>query len=92
MKINKLFLTLGFCLVLYSCENSSKDVITPDSAGTYILNNGNWGSNDSNIGVYNPSTRKFTADAFKMANGVNLGDLGQDITGLGEEIYIAVNG
>ena len=92
MKISKLIFAIGLSLALCACDNSSKDKITSVSSGTYILNNGNWGSNDSNIGVYNPSTRKFTADAFKMANGVNLGDLGQDITGLGEEIYIAVNG
>lgn len=92
MKISKLIFAIGLSLALCACDNSSKDNITSVSSGTYILNNGNLGSNDSNIGVYNPSTRKFTADAFKMANGVNLGDLGQDITGLGEEIYIAVNG
>lgn len=92
MKIHKLFLTLGFCLVLYSCENSSKDVITPDSAGTYILNNGNWGGNDSSIGIYDPSEKAYTSDAFKTANGQQLGDLGQDMIVLGDEVYIAVNG
>ena len=92
MKIYKLILTLGITLALCSCDNSSKDDTTPVSNGTYILNNGNWNSNDSNIGVYNPSSKTFTANIFKTANGQNLGDLGQDITGLGEEIYIAVNG
>ena len=32
------------------------------------------------------------SDAFKAANGQALGDLGQDITSLGEDIYITVNG
>lgn len=92
MKINRLFLALGLTLTLYSCNNSSKDDITPVSHGTYVLNNGNWGSNDSNISIYDPSTKTLAADAFKTANGQNLGDLGQDIIGLGEDIYIAVNG
>ncbi len=92
MKINRLFLALGLTLALYSCDNSSKEDITPVNHGTYILNNGNWGSNDSNIGIYDPVTKNLTADAFKTANGQNLGDLGQDITGLGEDIYVAVNG
>lgn len=92
MKINRLFLALGLTLALYSCDNSSKDDITPVSHGTYVLNNGNWGSNDSNISIYDPSTKTLAADAFKTANGQNLGDLGQDIIGLGEDIYIAVNG
>lgn len=92
MKINRLILAAGLCLALHSCDNSSKDDITPASMGTYILNNGNWGSNDSNIGIYSPSDKTFTADAFMTANGQALGDLGQDMTGLGNDIYIAVNG
>ena len=92
MRTTKLILALGLCAALYSCDNSSKDDITPVSSGTYILNNGNWGNNDSNIGIYNPSDKTFAADAFQSANGQALGDLGQDITGLGKDIYIAVNG
>lgn len=85
-------MALGLAIALCSCEDSSKEDIVPVSSGTYILNNGNWGGNDSNIGVYNPSGKTFTADVFKTANGQALGDLGQDIIGLGENIYIAVNG
>ena len=92
MKINRLILALGLCVALCSCDSSSKDDVTPVSSGTYILNNGNWGSNDSNIGIYSPSDKTFAADAFLAVNGQALGDLGQDITGLGEDIYIAVNG
>lgn len=92
MKINRIFLALGLSLALVSCEDSSKDDITPVTSGTYILNNGNWNSNDSNIGIYNPSDKTFTADAFQAANGQSLGDLGQDIIMLGENVYISVNG
>lgn len=92
MKLTKLIFALGLTLALYSCDNSSIDDTAPVSNGTYILNNGNWGSNDSNIGIYTPSTKTLSVNMFKTANGQNLGDLGQDIIGLGEEIYIAVNG
>ena len=92
MKISKLLLAIELSIVLSSCDNSSKDDITPISSGTYILNNGNWGSNDSNIGIYIPSTKTFNADAFKIVNGQALGDLGQDITSAGDNVYIAVNG
>jgi hypothetical protein len=92
MKINRLFLALGFCSALISCDNSSKDDITPISSGTYILNNGNWGGNDSNIGIYNPSDKTYTGNAFMTANGQGLGDLGQDMIGFGQDILIAVNG
>ena len=92
MKINRLILALGLIFAICSCDNSSKDDITPASSGTYILNNGNWGSNDSNIGIYNPADKTFTAYSFKTANGQALGDLGQDIISLGENIYVALNG
>lgn len=92
MKTNKLIPALCLVIALYSCDNSSKDDITPAGPGTYILNNGNWGGNDSNIGIYTPSAKTLVPDAFYSANGQKLGDLGQDITGLGEDIYIAVNG
>ena len=92
MKINNLFLALGLSLALISCENSSKDDTTPVSFGTYILNNGNWNSNDSNIGIYDPSDKTFSAEAFYAANGQKLGELGQDIIGHGNDVYIAVNG
>lgn len=93
MKATKFILALGLCVALGSCDNSSKEETIPvGTSGTYILNNGNWGGNDSNIGIYNPADKTFTADAFMTANGQALGDLGQDITSLGDEIYIAVNG
>ena len=92
MKINKLLLAFGLTVAFCSCDNSSKDAITPVSSGTYILNNGNWASNDSNIGIYNPFGKTFTADVFKTVNGQALGDLGQDIASLADEVYIAVNG
>ena len=93
MKANKLILSFTIIiLALNSCDDSLQDLDTPLSSGTFILNNGNWGSNDSNIGFYDPVEKTFTAEAFKTANGQALGDLGQDMTGLGEDIYIAVNG
>ena len=92
MKLAKLFAAPCLVLALYSCDNPSKDDITPVGPGTYVLNNGNWGGNDANIGVYYPSTKTYVADAFYSANVQKLGDLGQDITCSGGNIYIAVNG
>ena len=92
MKTTRLLSALALCVALWSCEEHSGDEIIPAGIGTYILNNGNWGDNDSNIGIYNPAEKTFSADAFFSANGQKLGDLGQDIIGLGDNLYIAVNG
>ena len=57
----------------------------------YVLNNGNYGSNDSNICVYNINTEKLASEAFFNANGKRLGDTGQDILIYGDDIYISVS-
>lgn len=92
MRINKSILFLSICMTLVSCAATSKEDMNPTSEGTYILNNGNWGGNDSNIGIYDPVGKTFTSNAFFSANGQKLGDLGQDIIRHGENVYIAVNG
>ena len=63
MKISKIILATCLFAALSSCDNSSKDNTITVNGGTYILNNGNWGSNDSNIGIYSPSAKTFAADA-----------------------------
>lgn len=92
MKPNRPAIFLWLFSALTACENSLNDDTLPTSAGTYILNNGNWGENDSNIGIYDPSGKTFIPDAFFAVNRQKLGDLGQDIIRHGENLYIAVNG
>jgi len=60
--------------------------------GYYVLNCGNWGSNDANIGIINLQTVSVEADAFKTANGKALGDLAEDAIEYGSRLYIAVYG
>lgn len=88
----RLFLALTFCAALFSCENHSTDPSGSVPCGTYIINNGNWGGNDANIGVYDPVSKTFAGDQFYAVNGQKLGDLGQDIIRVDDKIYVAVNG
>lgn len=60
--------------------------------GMLVLNNGNWGSNDASAAVYDPEAQTVEADVFFKANGQHLGDLGQDILVVGDEMYISMNG
>ena len=92
MKTHRLLCALALCVSLYSCEEQSSDTQTQSREGTYILNNGNWGDNDSTIGIYHPADKKLTANVFHSSNGQKLGDLGQDMISNGEDLYIAVNG
>ena len=90
--MKKIILAMALCGLFFSCDTIEKEKTPTPSAGTLVLNNGNWGGNDSNICIYNPETKELTANAFQSANSQKLGDLGQDIIAVGEEIYIAVNG
>lgn len=84
------FLATGIMLI--SCNKQPDDPAPAFSGDIYVLNNGNWGSNDSGISVYNLDTKELAADAFYNANDIALGDLGQDIMIDGKNIYIAVYG
>ena len=88
----RFILALALCAVLLSCENRSADPGDSVAYGTYILNNGNWGGNDANIGVYDPVSKTFKADQFYAVNGQKLGDLGQDVIRVEDKVYVAVNG
>ena len=93
MKIKKLFSAVMLCAALYSCDKIGNQEDGPKVyAGTYILNNGNWGDNDANIGIYDPATKQYISSAFYAANNQKLGDLGQDVIVFGDEVYIAMNG
>lgn len=73
------------------CEPETTSEIIP-THGIFILNNGNWGDNDSSIGIYDVNDKTYVPDAFFAANGVKLGDLGQDMVIVDDRIYIAVYG
>lgn len=66
--------------------------VKPELHGLLIMNNGNWGSNDSGIVLYDTADKSVSEDVFISANSIHLGDLGQDIAMLGDDIFIAVNG
>lgn len=75
------------------CETETGTPATaPAIQGTFILNNGNWGDNDSNIGIYNINEGTYVPDVFFAANGERLGDLAQDMVVVGDKVIIAVYG
>lgn len=79
-------------LALSSCVKNTPGQPTIWTKGLLVLNNGNWGANDASISMYNPETREVSGEVFLNVNGRHIGDLGQDIIAVGEELYIAVNG
>lgn len=87
------FIALLSLVFLSSCDSMKHDEEDkPESPGTFILNNGTWGGNDSEICIFNPAEGSCIPDAFSSANGQKLGDLAQDILRMNDEVYIAVSG
>ncbi|MGN1232425.1 MAG: YncE family protein [Candidatus Cryptobacteroides sp.] len=78
-------------MVLASCEDVETPGPVPYLEGFLLLNNGNMGSNDASVALYNPETKEVAGDLFFNVNGRQLGDLGQDIVRNGNELYISVN-
>ena len=93
MRIFRIILFATFAaLAITACEDVSLIVEPTGIEGILVLNNGNWGANDASLSLYDPEAGAVTGDMFLTANNQHLGDLGQDMAVVGEDIYIAVNG
>lgn len=94
MKFTKFITAAALAALTFTaCEKIETDPVEPviGIKGALVLNNGNWGSNDASMTLYNPETKAVTGGVFFNANGRHLGDLGQDMLAYGEDIYISVN-
>lgn len=90
-KIFVLLLSVSLVFVS-SCNIDTGDDVPPAvvTEGVYILNNGNYASNDASLTLYDPESKGTSANVFESANGKKLGDLAQDMLIYGGKMYIAV--
>lgn len=91
------FIATAMLFAFTSCHEGGNDPFGPDkqevlAINYYVLNNGNWGSNDASIGAIDLQAKKITPDVFKTANNKALGDVAQDAIVYGSKMYIAVYG
>lgn len=68
--------------------------ITDSHYGAYVLSAGKYGSNTGTLYYYNldSNTTHKAQEAFASANGINLGDTGQDMIVYGSKMYIGMYG
>lgn len=84
-------LAVSGILIVSSCEKKPDPVPEPEvTVGAYILNSGNYGSNDSNLAFYNVETGNVSNGVFQKTNNKKLGDTAQDMIIFGSKMYIAV--
>ena len=93
--VKKLFL-MSTVLLLASCnnENDAPEVPSGDESGAvcYVLNSGDWKSNNSSLTRCDLATGVVVQDYFELQNGRGLGNTANDIIVHGSKMYIAVSG
>lgn len=91
--MKKIFTLFLATFALYACDiDNGKDEVPPTivTEGVYILNNGNYASNDAALSLYDAQTKTLATNVFQSANNKKLGDLAQDMLIYGDKMYIAV--
>ena len=101
MKRSGLFLLASAILMVFACQKNpvegtvdTTSVFFSSASKIYVLNEGGMGANNASLDFFTPSDGSYTTGAFKKANpSVNggLGDVGNDICVIGNEVWIAVN-
>ncbi|HEY9167160.1 MAG TPA: YncE family protein [Candidatus Kryptonia bacterium] len=92
----KRILVLAFTtFVISSCVKSPTgpgggNTLTNASV-VYVVNEGNFGKGNSSLTAYYPDSNAAVTDVFKIVNGRNLGDTGNDIAIFDQKAYIVVN-
>ncbi len=83
---------MALTLFLAGCSKDDSPITpTPVTAGVYVLNEGNWGKNNSTLTYYDINNKKASTDFYETVNGSKLGDTGNDMLIYGSKLYIVMN-
>jgi len=94
LKHNFLLIVLALSAVLTACHKNNDTapaVVYPINKGLFVVNQGNYNSNNSTMSYYDNASQTVTADIFSSINGAKLGDTGNDVEIYGSKTYIVVN-
>ncbi len=95
MKKNNLYLlALAFSMFVPGCkkDEASPPPVPPKvTTGVFVLNQGLYGANNTNLTYYDFNSAAPTTDFFKQVNGFGLGDTGSDFVSYGGKMYIVIN-
>lgn len=82
-------------LLLGACSKDDSEIQAPTSETDevyFVLNAGDWKSNNSSLTLYDASTGKTIQNYFELQNGRCLGNTANDVIVYGGKMYIAVAG
>lgn len=96
--IKKTIGLISLSLLFFACKkdkpssSTSSIPVTPSaSKKVYVINEGQFNSNNASISLYDPATGNVTEDYYKAQNGINVGDIAQSMNYINEKFYIVVN-
>jgi YVTN family beta-propeller protein len=91
-KIKFSFLAVALIALAVSCKKNDASTVLPlVTNGVYVLNQGNYGHNNTTFTYYDFATAIATTDYYKDVNQSSLGDGGSDFIVYGGKIYIVMN-
>jgi YVTN family beta-propeller protein len=93
MKIKALLSVACLMALISSCkkDNDGSSETPVVTTGVYVLNEGNFGLNNTTLSYYSFSTNTATTDYYQNVNSNGLGDTGNDILLYGGKMYIVMN-
>jgi len=94
MKKVLLLLTVIIVVTFTSCkkDNNKVEPVQPiEHRGVYILNEGTFTYANSSLSYYDINGKTVTNHMFASVNGSPIGDVGQSLTRIGDDLYIVVN-
>ena len=86
---------LAVLFAFAACSESDDVPVVPEQVSGdvyYVLNSGDWKSNNSSLTMYDTSTGAVVQGYFEHVNGRKLGNTANDMVVYGSKMYIAVSG
>lgn len=94
---NILFLLSGVFL-LQACVKDKPDSVpepvislTPASKKVFVINEGNFGSGNASVSLFDPATHEVVEDFYKTQNAGTVGDVAQSVSRVNDNYYLVVN-
>lgn len=95
MKKSLLFLTLAIAMAFMGCKKENDNPVDPPhdliGDGLFVLNEGTFTYANSSLSFYDPEADTVANNLFFRVNNAPIGDVGQSLTLLGDDLYIVVN-
>lgn len=85
-------MALGFTACKDDDDNLKPEICPYADASLFIVNNGNYGTANGSLSVYDPRTGMVNNNVFMSVNGIPLGEVAQSISVYDDDAFICVNG